>query len=672
MDYTSTNALSMLGGDDYTITQEQIADVDARAVHLVGTEVITGDKTFSGTTTYTGSIVANSLTISPTELGYLDGATSNLQTQITARALDSAVVKLAGIQTITGSKIFQNDNFLVENSAGSDKINVNGTTTTLTNTSNNVVGNFSVTGTSRLDGTVTVGGDSNGSLLYFNAERDWEFRTEGVDAGTILIFQDRGSNKNMEFRRFDDAVLVRYLFNTINPRVEIYGALTTSGADVNLNGKIKSIGTTTTLANTTIAINGASTFDTVVSAPVSAPTLDTHLTNKKYVDDKDALTVHLAGVETISGNKTLSGTTTITGSIVANSLTISPTELGYLDGATSNLQTQLNATALDSAVVHLTGTEDITGAKTFINDNFIVKTAAGQNKIMVSAAETNIIDSEIAIALPDASVEVALYTNNIVTVSPTVTTFAGVINDYFSTSRDFRYGTAFSSVSKMLIDSTTTLLNNITSVSLQVNSLTKLLLSATNTTINNVTTIFLQVAGISRITITATDITINQNSTFNLIPTGTIITTIPQVTSLIGYFPCNGMGLDTTLYNKLFAIIGYTYGGSGSVFAVPNFNGAFLRGKGTQTISGVAYTSASTGTRNQLDAVLSPTVTNPFATNQGYRNVGSSGNQCISRFGIGTDPLDSTGIKSTVDVTFAREDLETRPMNYAVSFFIRY
>ena len=47
---------------------------------------------------------------------------------------------------------------------------------------------------------------------------------------------------------------------------------------------------------------------------------------------------------------------------------ISATELGYLNGATSNIQTQLNEKATDSNTVHKTGDETIAGVKTFSNN----------------------------------------------------------------------------------------------------------------------------------------------------------------------------------------------------------------------------------------------------------------------------------------------------------------
>jgi hypothetical protein len=52
-----------------------------------------------------------------------------------------------------------------------------------------------------------------------------------------------------------------------------------------------------------------------------------------------------------------------TGDLTSSSVT--PTELGYLSGVSSEIQTQLNSKAEDSVVVHNTGTESIAGVKTF-------------------------------------------------------------------------------------------------------------------------------------------------------------------------------------------------------------------------------------------------------------------------------------------------------------------
>jgi hypothetical protein len=221
-------------------TQITARALDNTVVHLAGTETISGNKTFSGTTTLTGNVVANSLTITPTELGFIDGLTSNAQTQLTAR------VTLTGTQTISGNKTFS--------------------------------------------GTTTLTGNVVANAL------------------------------------------------TITPTELGYIDGLTSNAQTQITARVSLTG------NETIA--GIKTFSSLPESSV-APTTGNQLTNKTYVDAAigGAGSVTLAGTQTITGDKTFSGTTTYTGNIVANALTITPTELGYIDGLTSNAQTQITARA---------------------------------------------------------------------------------------------------------------------------------------------------------------------------------------------------------------------------------------------------------------------------------------------------------------------------------------
>ena len=143
-----------------------------------------------------------------------------------------------------------------------------------------------------------------------------------------------------------------------------------------------------------------------------------------------------------------------------------------------------------------------------------------------------------------------------------------------------------------------------------------------------------------------------------------------------GYLLCNGDVYDTNTspqYDKLRIALNNHYGGSGSLFAVPNFQGAFLRGKGSQTKNGVQYFSniAQAGDGFQPDAVLSPNT--PTVTNRGWRTCGTFGTnrEVIARFGIDSNSLDfNTGIN--VNVNFPRQSNENRPMNYAVKYWIRF
>ena len=218
---------------------------------------------------------------------------------------------------------------------------------------------------------------------------------------------------------------------------------------------------------------------------------------------------------------------------------------------------------------------------------------------------------------------------------------------------------------------------------------------------------YLQVGADFKITTTATATTFDVNNTFTFCPTATVIHNFAA--SLSGFLLCDGSSYSTTTYNRLYLVIGTTFGSVGfGFFNVPSLKGAFLRGAGSQTIGGITYDGSTAGTK-QADATLgvtvsasatatstaistaTNTVTNPYATSQGYRNVGSSGNQCVNRSRITSDPVDTnTGIKQNTTVTttvattvnttvnptvslgILRTALEVRPFNVSINYFIRY
>jgi len=65
----------------------------------------------------------------------------------------------------------------------------------------------------------------------------------------------------------------------------------------------------------------------------------------------------------------------------------------------------------------------------------------------------------------------------------------------------------------------------------------------------------------------------------NLIPTGTV-TQFAGSSAPTGYLLCQGQSLSTTTFGNLFNVIGYTYGGSGSSFLLPNLQNRIPVGKG--------------------------------------------------------------------------------------------
>ena len=88
------------------------------------------------------------------------------------------------------------------------------------------------------------------------------------------------------------------------------------------------------------------------------------------------------------------------------------------------------------------------------------------------------------------------------------------------------------------------------------------------------------------------------------VPAGTVIFFAAN-TAPTGYVKANGASLSTTTYATLFAAIGYTFGGSGGSFNVPDLRGEFARGwdDGRGVDSGRAFGSA------QSDAIRNITGT---------------------------------------------------------------
>jgi microcystin-dependent protein len=115
--------------------------------------------------------------------------------------------------------------------------------------------------------------------------------------------------------------------------------------------------------------------------------------------------------------------------------------------------------------------------------------------------------------------------------------------------------------------------------------------------------------------------------TQNAVLTGTI-SMWPTASAPTGYLLCDGTSVSTTTYGNLFAIIGYTFGGSGASFLLPDY-----RGRSPLGVSG-SYALASTGgsadavvvthTHTATSVVTDPTH-NHSSNNNGAYNGGGAG-----------------------------------------------
>jgi microcystin-dependent protein len=149
--------------------------------------------------------------------------------------------------------------------------------------------------------------------------------------------------------------------------------------------------------------------------------------------------------------------------------------------------------------------------------------------------------------------------------------------------------------------------------------------------------------------------------TTNIIPAG-VIQMWPTASAPTGFLICNGASLSTSTYASLFSAIGYTFGGSGGTFLLPNYVDRMPIGAGT--ISALAGTGGSkdatlvshshTGTTSISDPGHSHVVTDPGHLHGiGYSTVGGGGgyggfSPLTSSFNSGTS---TTGISINSNTT---------------------
>lgn len=156
---------------------------------------------------------------------------------------------------------------------------------------------------------------------------------------------------------------------------------------------------------------------------------------------------------------------------------------------------------------------------------------------------------------------------------------------------------------------------------------------------------------------------------------GAIVTSASS-TAPGGTLLADGTAVSRATYPALFAKIGTTFGvGDGSTtFNIPNLQGVFLRGAGSQTISGIVSSATLGATQgDQMQGhVHVETVANNFAA---YDQSGGGSQHSIGdgfAGNLGSGFLKTQGPISDGTNGTPRTGTETRPANVGVQYFIRY
>jgi len=136
------------------------------------------------------------------------------------------------------------------------------------------------------------------------------------------------------------------------------------------------------------------------------------------------------------------------------------------------------------------------------------------------------------------------------------------------------------------------------------------------------------------------------------LPVGTVVAYTAN-SDPTDYFECDGSTLDTTTFSELFGVIGYTFGGSGSNFQLPDLRGEFIRGLD----NGRGIDSGRVLGTNQAEEVGPHT-----------HNIYRSGTDVFSQIGAQFATNRTNAVLSTLQNSGA----ETRPRNVALVYCIKY
>ena len=293
-------------------------------VDMSNAQTIGGAKTFSGLTTLTGGLTASGTqTITfGTNAPTMSGANISSGT-IPTSAVASGFADTSTTQTIGGAKTFSVSPVMSGANISSGTIPTTSLGFTFVDMSN----------------TQTIGGAKTFSVAPVMSGAN-------ISSGTIPTsavasgFVDTSTTQNIGGAKTFSVAPVM------------------SGANIS-SGTIPttSLGFTFVDMSNTQTVGGAKTFSVapiMSGANISSGTIPTTSLGFTFVD--------MSNAQTVGGAKTFSGITTFTGNITANSLTVTPTQLSFLNAVSTG---KIGQSQLTNGYVDLSNDQSISGIKTF-------------------------------------------------------------------------------------------------------------------------------------------------------------------------------------------------------------------------------------------------------------------------------------------------------------------
>jgi hypothetical protein len=353
------------------VTSAIQTQIDSKQATITGaaTTIDDADLTASRAVVSDGSGKVAVSAVTSTEIGYLDGVSSAIQTQLNAKA------PLAGA-TFTGQVNMSDDLVVTGN------LTVNGDTTTV-NSENKVIQDRFIMLANAVSGapTADVGiffnrGTSGNAALFYDESAKFFTLSETRDPDTNVAISPTGAG-NLAVGQFT-ATSVKY-----------------NGADLNTAITDNRSGAVSTVYKDNLTASRAVVSDGSGKVAVSAVTS----TEVGYLDgvtsaiqtqiDSKQATITGAATTIDDADLTASRAVVSDGSGKVAVSAVTSTEIGYLDGVSSAIQTQLTAGVTESTAIEARRAANIAGAVSTITTGNLTASRAvvsdGSGKVAASA-----------------------------------------------------------------------------------------------------------------------------------------------------------------------------------------------------------------------------------------------------------------------------------------------